>query len=91
MASVEPSPDHELLAFAVDHNGYETYNLKVKKIESEEFLPDETEAMSGTIVWGADNSAYFYLKMDDEHRYLFEYVFVKNSFKLICYIFLKTQ
>ena len=31
-------------------------------------LADETQDMTGDVVWGADSSTYFYLKMDSEHR-----------------------
>jgi len=31
-------------------------------------LVDETQDMTGDVIWGADSSTYFYLKMDSEHR-----------------------
>ena len=64
----EPSPDHMLLAFAVDHNGYETYQLRIKDLSSGQLLSDVVEEISGEVVWGADSSTLFYMKMDDEHR-----------------------
>ena len=68
VSSVEPSPDHTLVAYAVDYNGYETYSLKIKDIEANTHLPDEIEEISGDITWGSDKSTLFYLKMDAEHR-----------------------
>ena len=68
VSSVEPSPDHSLVAYAVDNNGYETYTLKIKDIETNTHLADEIEEISGDITWGADKSTFFYLKMDAEHR-----------------------
>ena len=59
----EPSPDHTLLAYAVDHNGYETYTLRLKDIVSGRVLPDTLEETSGDAVWGADSSTLFYLKV----------------------------
>ena len=64
----EPSPDHTLLAYAVDHNGYETYSLQIKDIATGRVLTDVLEETSGDAVWGADSSTLFYLKMDPEHR-----------------------
>ena len=64
----EPSPDHTLLAYAVDHNGYETYSLQIKDIATGRVLSDVLEETSGDAVWGADSTTLFYLKMDAEHR-----------------------
>lgn len=69
VADVEPSPDHRFVAYSVDHNGYETYSLRIKSMESgQDLANEETKDMTGDIVWGADSSTYFYLKMDSEHR-----------------------
>jgi protease II len=64
----EPSPDHRLLAFAVDHNGYETYRMSIKDLTSGLMLDDVVDEISGEVVWGADSSTLFYMKMDEEHR-----------------------
>ena len=64
----EPSPDHKLLAFAVDHNGYETYSLRIKDLTSGQLLHEVVEDISGDVAWGADSSTLFYMKMDEEHR-----------------------
>lgn len=69
--SIEPSPSHRLLAYSVDNNGYETYRLVVKVLEppvleekesSEQDLVDIND-ISGSIVWGNDDSTLFYLKV----------------------------
>lgn len=38
-----PSPDHSLLAYSVDNNGYETYSIRVKALSSGTLLPDVIE------------------------------------------------
>jgi protease II len=43
----EPSPDHKFLAYAVDNNGYETYTLRIKNLETGELLEDVVEEISG--------------------------------------------
>eukprot|EP01041_Mallomonas_annulata_P008346 gene8346-17194_t len=68
ISSIDPSPSHNLLAYSIDHSGYETYDLKIKNISTGQDLPDTIKDISGDIVWGADDSALFYLTMDDEHR-----------------------
>ena len=66
--TIECSPSHSLVAYAVDHSGYETYNLAVERVGVPETVIDEIENTSGDLVWGADDSSFFYLGMDEEHR-----------------------
>ena len=63
-----PCPSHRYLAYAVDHNGGETYSLRIKDLETDSLLEDVIEEISGDFAWGADSSTLFYLKMDEEHR-----------------------
>ena len=63
-----PCPTHRYLAYAVDHDGGETYTLRIKDLQSDSLLEDVIEDISGEFSWGADSSTIFYLKMDDEHR-----------------------
>ena len=67
--SVAESPSHDLVAYAVDFSGDETYELYVKDIVSEEVV-DHPEGLEidSTVRWGADDSTLYYLKMDDQHR-----------------------
>lgn len=65
----KPSPSHKMLAYSIDHDGSETYAIKViANIATQALLPDTIESTNGDIVWGNDESAFFYLTMDSEHR-----------------------
>ncbi len=64
----EISPDHNLLAFAVDDNGSENYILKFKDLSTGEMLPDEIEGIYYSMEWGNDNKTVFYNTLDDAHR-----------------------
>jgi oligopeptidase B len=68
VSSSEPCPAHKLMAYSVDHDGYETYTLKIIDISTGQHLSDEIEEMSGDFVWGSDSSVIYYMKMDEEHR-----------------------
>jgi len=71
ISEVEPSPSHSLLAYSLDSVGYETYDLRVVQLGSDEKrdnLVDVISETSGDIVWCLDDSTLFYLKMDAEHR-----------------------
>jgi oligopeptidase B len=62
------SPDHRLLAWAADEKGSEYYALRVRDLaraaERDDVIP-ETE---GSAVWTADASAFYYVKLDANHR-----------------------
>lgn len=69
MGSVKKSPSHKLLAYSADYTGGETCVMTVQNLETQETVfEDEKLEISGTIVWGADDSTLFYLKMDAAHR-----------------------
>jgi oligopeptidase B len=53
----------------VDFVGGETCQLFIKDLATGEIIDhDEKLEISGTVVWGDDDSTVFYLKMDDTHR-----------------------
>ena len=66
VSSLSASPSHELLAYTVDTEGGETFDLVIKRIGGDEI--SRVEEVDGGIVWGGDDSTIFYLKMDDQHR-----------------------
>lgn len=68
VSGIVPSPGHDLLAYAVDNSGYETYQIYVKNLRTGEILSDAIEGSDGNIVWDRDSSRLYYLTMDDEHR-----------------------
>ncbi|KAH9106767.1 hypothetical protein LEN26_014474 [Aphanomyces euteiches] len=67
VGSVEISPDHKLLAYSVDYQGYETYDIYVKDLVTNK-VTKVIEATNGGIEWGADASTIFYVTHDNAHR-----------------------
>ena len=62
------SPDHRLLAWSADDKGSEFYTLRVRDLARAEELDDVILATVGGVVWTADSSAFYYIKVDDNHR-----------------------
>ena len=68
--TISTSPSHSMVAYACDYSGYETYSLYVKTVAGDVDAPlvDEIADTSGDVEWGNDDSTFFYLVMDEEHR-----------------------
>lgn len=62
------SPDHALLAFALDKKGAETYTLRVKDLQTGELLPDTVENTYYGLEWGNDNRTLYYSTLDPAQR-----------------------
>ncbi|RHY23556.1 hypothetical protein DYB32_009144 [Aphanomyces invadans] len=67
VGSVEPSPDHKLLAYSVDFQSYETYDIYVKDLATGGLTKIVT-GCDGAFEWGADASTLYYVTQDDAHR-----------------------
>ena len=65
---VEHSPNHKLIAYAVDEQGSEFYNIKFKNLETGEDLPDVIENTYGSFVWGANSDRVYWIERNDEGR-----------------------
>ncbi len=66
---VSHSPDHRLLAYAVDRLGSEYYTIGVRDLETGEDLPGVIESADASgAVWAADSSGFFYVERDDNQR-----------------------
>jgi oligopeptidase B len=68
------STNHKLEAWSADIKGSEYFTIRVRDWESGEDIADIVEQTSGDIVWNADSSAFFYVKLDDNHRPLQVYL-----------------
>ena len=66
--SAEHSPDHRLLASAIDRSGAEDYAIEVKDLIRGTLLPDQVRGTKGEIVWAADSRSFFYTVLDENHR-----------------------
>jgi oligopeptidase B len=62
------SPDHRLLAWSADDKGSEYYALRVRDLERATDLDDLIPETEGSAVWTADASAFYYVKLDANHR-----------------------
>lgn len=62
------SPSDELLAYSTDHDGSERYTLQIKYVDSNEFLSEKIENVTGSIVWANDSSSFLYVTLDDNLR-----------------------
>ncbi|WP_041801476.1 S9 family peptidase [Rhodopseudomonas palustris] len=66
---VRHSNDHTRSAWAADTKGSEYFTLRVRDIASgEDSAIDVIEQTDGGVVWAADSQAFFYVKLDDNHR-----------------------
>ncbi|MEE2691921.1 MAG: S9 family peptidase [Pseudomonadota bacterium] len=69
IGDVSHSPDHKLLAYALDRVGSENYAIRVRDLETGEDLPEAIELASGEgAVWAADSSGFFYVERDAHQR-----------------------
>ena len=66
------SPSHQLMAYTVDTSGYETYDLRIVRLDTAKKanheLVDEIKNIDGHVTWGKDDDTIFYCKLDDAHR-----------------------
>jgi oligopeptidase B len=62
------SPNHKLEAWSADVKGSEYFTIRVRDWASGKDLDDLVDETDGGVVWSADSSAFFYVKLDDNHR-----------------------
>ncbi|NNC40107.1 MAG: S9 family peptidase [Acidimicrobiia bacterium] len=66
--TLEPSPDHRLLAYSVDQQGSEFYEIRVRDLASGSELDDVIVDANGSIEWTNDSASLVYLKLDESNR-----------------------
>jgi oligopeptidase B len=62
------SPDHRLQAWSADIKGSEYFTIRVRDWATRTDRDDLVEETDGAVVWSADSSAFYYAKLDDNHR-----------------------
>jgi oligopeptidase B len=67
VADLEMSPDHRLLAYAVDTTGDERYTLRLRDVGAGTELPEAIEGTSYGVAWG-DEATVFYTRPDEANR-----------------------
>ena len=65
--SIKPSPSGKTLAYCVDGSGYETYDVRLKDMDSGEELDEAITDTAGSIAWAGDASL-FYTRADKAHQ-----------------------
>ncbi|MCG8442922.1 MAG: S9 family peptidase [Caulobacterales bacterium] len=68
LGGVDHSPDHRLLAYAVDETGSEFYAIRVRDLATGEDLPDVIEKSAGAFVWANDSTTLFWVERDANNR-----------------------
>jgi oligopeptidase B len=68
LGAVTHSPDHRLLAWSADDKGSELDALHVREIATARDFADLIEDVAGSPVWTADSSAFYYVRLDENHR-----------------------
>ncbi len=67
------SPDHRLLAYAVDDKGSELFTVRIRDLATGQDLADEIPDTRGEMVWANDSQTLFYIRLDANHRPLMVY------------------
>jgi oligopeptidase B len=68
IANVAHSPDHKLIAYAVDTKGSEFYTVQIIETETGGMIDDRIVDNNGSFEWASDSRTLLYVWLDDEHR-----------------------
>ncbi|MET0307686.1 MAG: S9 family peptidase [Sphingomonas sp.] len=60
LGAISASPDGRWLAYAIDDNGSERFEVRVKDLETGDLLPDTIPGMLSEIVWTSDSKGFLY-------------------------------
>src|SRR5581483_11125089 len=62
------SPDQRRLAYTVDHDGSELFQLRVRDLDSGEDLADEVDRVYYSLAWSSDSRTVYYTRPDAAMR-----------------------
>ena len=68
VAAAAHSPDHALYAYAVDEQGSEVHQIRIKDLDSGEILDEPVESAAGDFAWSPDSAWLFWIWRDDHGR-----------------------
>lgn len=68
LAGASHSPDHKLLAYAVDEKGSELFTIRLRDLGSGSDLADEIPGTRGAMEFSADGTTLLYVRLDENHR-----------------------
>ncbi|MBX2848590.1 MAG: prolyl oligopeptidase family serine peptidase, partial [Acidiferrobacterales bacterium] len=62
----EISPDNRYLAYSYDTTGSERYQVKIKDLESNQYLPDQLHDVQGELSFSADGQSLIYALLEQD-------------------------
>jgi oligopeptidase B len=62
------SPDHRKLVWSSDDAGSEIFTARIRDLDDGAELADVLPEVAGGAVWTADSSAFYYVRLDAQHR-----------------------
>ena len=68
IAGVAHSPDHSLIAYAVDTKGSEFYAVNIIEAATGKLVDSRITDNNGSLEWANDSRSLLYVWVDDEHR-----------------------
>src|SRR3546814_19355775 len=68
LSDLAVSPDGRLMAYAVDDNGSERFEVRVRNLETVEMLPDDIPGTLSSLVWTSGSDALHYGIADGNWR-----------------------
>ncbi len=68
IANVAHSPDHSLIAYAVDTRGSEFYTVNIVEADTGKLIDSQIMDNNGALQWAADSQTLLYVWLDEEHR-----------------------
>jgi oligopeptidase B len=68
IANVAHSPDHKLIAYAVDTKGSEFFTVQIIDAETGALVDARITDNNGSFEWASDSRSLLYVWLDDEHR-----------------------
>jgi oligopeptidase B len=68
LGAMRHSPDHRIFAWSADDKGSEYDTMRLREIATGVDLADVIPDVEGAPVWLADSSAFYYVRLDANHR-----------------------
>jgi len=68
LGAVQHSPDHKWLAYTVDRNGSETYEIFLRDIDTGVARTTAITTCAGGVQWAADSQTLFWVERDENQR-----------------------
>jgi oligopeptidase B len=68
IAGVSHSPDHSLVAYAVDTKGSEFFTVNIVEAASRSLVDASIVNTNGDVEWASDSRTLLYVWVDDQHR-----------------------